>query len=233
MVFQIFGKGIICQVYYISASGFSRILSESKDSGIKSLIDQHSDYCFDISKGFFFENSAISLISSDGEVILDSEDSWANTLPVSHPFNASEDYEDLLYIDGPTFPEPEENQVCLVTYSEFENGSSRTALTLPENSLPEDFKINCFNVDCGGFVGKTTYEETIVGSEEYDFAESAIMSLCVNGQKIVISPPTFENPRSRQWLYVFDPQQGEHVLDFLGSKKFIWFDDSSPYKLFV
>ena len=133
-------------------------------------------------------------------------------------------------------PEPTESQVCLVVYSEFEHGASATRLPIAAKDSLKGLRFITQSVDCEGFIRRVTYEENIVGSEEYNFAESAIMGIEFHGQHFEIASPTFEKARTRIWLYKFDEHENSHKLDFVESKKIKWLsasDDQSATRIYV
>ena len=73
-----------------------------------------------------------------------------------------------------------------------------------------------------GFIAQYTYQEAIVGSEEYGYSEHAILAFQLNGLEFDVSPPTFTQSLSRTWLYKFNADEQEHELDFSGSSSFVW-----------
>ena len=78
--------------------------------------------------------------------------------------------------------DPTEDQVAIVTYVEFEDGLSETHLDCDDENFPEVFLIKYHKVDIGsGFVIQSTYQEMIVGGEEYSYGEYAIRGFNLNG----------------------------------------------------
>ncbi|MBU3580470.1 hypothetical protein ICN19_00400 [Polynucleobacter sp. AP-Capit-er-40B-B4] len=129
---------------------------------------------------------------------------------------------------------PNENQVCLVAYTEFEHGMSATNLPLGATESLKGLRFITKSVDCEGFVRQATYEENIVGSDEYNRAEQAIMGVEFHDQQFWIAPPVFQSARNRVWLYKFDEGEQNHQLDFVASKKIRWLsasDDQSKTRI--
>jgi hypothetical protein len=132
------------------------------------------------------------------------------------------------------YPEPTKNQVCLVAYSEFEYGKSATSLPIDSTDSLKGLRFITKSVDCEGFVCHATYYENIVGSEEYNEAEQAIMAIEFHSQQFWITTPTYERARNRVWLYKFAENEQSHQLDFIGSKKIRWLsasDDQSKTRI--
>ena len=82
MKFEIAGKGVVCNVYYIEKEKLDEIspLTTETGPGLKDLLIEHSDYIINVSRGFFSDNSQqISRFTlSNGETIEQSffEDNW-------------------------------------------------------------------------------------------------------------------------------------------------------------
>ena len=245
MIIEIVGKGIVCDVFYIATTEFDRIVSECGETGIESKIRENCDESISVSRGFFFDgvyNYPIKLKFPNHEILIDCgeqnqaaiEESWRKALPKTHPFAESDDWYETLGINpNVVFPDPTEDQVAIVAYTEFEDGVSETEIEYSLDRLPDDFRIKCFDVDSYGFVGEITYCDAVVGTEEYGYAESAIMAFYLNGKETVVAPPSFSRFRAREWLYRYDPETGKHSMDFFGSKGFVWRDGGSKSDLVI
>ena len=240
MILELSGKGIICEVFYLSEIDFDRFVAEFGETGIEAQIRQGCDHHFEISRGFFFDGNHVTTLKMPNAeaVILDSQSAWKSVLPNTHAYSTvveSDSDEEICDVDHsyPAFPDPDSEQVCLVVYTEFEEGCASTRFEGLGHQLPEDFRIKCFSVDCGGFVSTVTYDETIVGSEEYGCAEYAIMSFQVQGHDIPVALPEFKTSRSRQWLYRYDSEDQHHVMDYFGSKSFQWSGSATSSQGFV
>ena len=245
MIIEIVGKGIVCDVFYVATTEFDRIVSEYGETGIESKIRENCDESISVSRGFFFDgvnNYPIKLKFPNHEILIDCgeqnqatiEESWRKALPKTHPFAESDDWYETLGINPDVvFPDPTEDQVAIVAYTEFEDGVSVTEIEYSLDLLPDDFRIKCFDVDSYGFVGEITYCDAVVGTEEYGYAESAIMAFHLNGKETVVAPPSFSRFRAREWLYRYEPETGKHSMDFFGSKGFVWRDGGSKSGLVI
>ena len=245
MIIEIVGKGIVCDVFYIATTEFDRIVSECGETGIESKIRENCDESISVSRGFFFDgvyNYPIKLKFPNHEISIDCgeqnqaaiEESWRKALPETHPFAESDDWYETLVINSDViFPDPTEDQVAIVAYTEFEDGVSETEIEYSLDRLPDDFRIKCFDVDSYGFVGEITYCDAVVGTEEYGYAESAIMAFYLNGKETEVAPPSFSRFRAREWLYRYEPETGKHSMDFFGSKGFVWRDGGSKSGLVI
>ena len=245
MIIELSGKGILCDVFYVAATEFERIVGEYGETGIESKIRETCDESISVSCGFFFDgpyDHSIKLKLPNHEISIDYaertlaevEEGWRRALPETHPFAESDYwYETLCVHPDVTFPDPTEDQVAIVAYTEFEDGVSETEIEYSLDQLPDDFRIKCFDVDAYGFVGEVTYGDAVVGTEEYGYAESAIMGFLIDGKETVVSSPSFSQFRAREWLYRYDPDMGKHSMDFFGSKGFVWRDRGSKSGLVV
>jgi len=236
MILKLEGKGIVCDVYYVASDKFSDLTAEAetKSLGLSSLVTKYCDWHAPVARGFFSDNSdtTCSFIKDTGELILlnmDDYELWEKILD-----EKSDDLDFFVMQSSNETPEPTESQTCLVVYSEFEHGTSATSLPIAATDSLKGFRFKTQSVDCEGFIRRVTYEENIVGSEEYNFAESAIMGIQFDGQDIEIASPTFERARTRIWLYKFDEHENSHQLDFVASKKIKWLsalDDQSTTRI--
>ena len=245
MIIELSGKGILCDVFFVAATEFERIVGEYGETGIESKIRENCDESISVSRGFFFDgpyDNSIKLKFPNHEISTDCaertlaevEEWWRRALPETHPFAESDYwYETLCVHPDVTFPDPTEDQVAIVAYTEFEDGVSETEIEYSLDQLPDDFRIKCFDVDAYGFVGEVTYGDAVVGTEEYGYAESAIMGFLIDGKETVVSSPSFSQFRAREWLYRHDPEMGKHSMDFFGSKGFVWRDGGSKSGLVV
>jgi len=236
MILKLEGKGIVCDVYYVASDKFSDLTAEAetKSLGLSSLITKYCDWHTSVSQGFFSDNpdTRCSVINDTGEIsslTMDDSELWKKILD-----EKSDDTDFFTVKLSNEAPEPTESQICLVVYSEFEHGTSSTSLPIAATVSLKGLRFITQSVDCEGFVRRVTYEENIVGSEEYNFAESAIMGIQFDGQDIEIASPTFEKARTRIWLYKFDGHENSPQLDFVASKKIKWLsasDDQSTTRI--
>ena len=185
MIIEVVGKGIVCDVFYVAATEFDRIVSEYGETGIESKIRENCDESISVSRGFFFDgvyNYPIKLKFPNHEILIDCgeqnqatiEESWRKALPETHPFAESDDWYETLGINPDVvFPDPTEDQVAIVAYTGFEDGVSVTEIEYSLDRLPDDFRIKCFDVDSYGFVGEITYCDAVVGTEELRYYDTA------------------------------------------------------------
>jgi len=238
MILKLEGKGIVCDVYYVASDKFSDLIveAETKSLGLSSLVTKYCDWHAPVARGFFSDNSdtTCSFIKETGELnslSMDDYELWEKIL--------DEKNDDLDFFTMQSFnesPEPTESKTCLVVYSEFEHGASATSLPIDAKDSLKGFRFITQSVDCEGFIRRVTYMENIVGSEEYNFAEAAIMGIEFNGQNFEIASPKFEKSRTRIWLYKFDDKANRHQLDFIESKKIKWLsasDDQSTIRIYI
>jgi hypothetical protein len=230
MRLKIEGKGILCRVYYVDAKKFERLEEINPNHGLKDLIDNECDQYWTVSKGFFADDDrgevAFRFINEKGELLaLSSVDheAWAPILGPDNEFVLDGEMDDGFVESDCYEPSyPRNDQVVLVYCEEFDHGSAEVELNIERLDEIKTFSFICNNVDCEGFVGEVTYHETIVGGPDNGNAETAILAIEVNGEKVEIDDANFDNPQHRIWLYVYDEEEDEHSLDFLRSKKQIW-----------
>lgn len=238
MILKLEGKGIVCDVYYVALDKFADLTveAETKGLGLSSLITKYCDWHASVSRGFFSDNpdTTCSFINDTGELssfTMGDHELWEKILD-----EKSDDLDFFVVQSSNDSPEPTESQICLVVYSEFEHGTSATSLPVAAKDSLKGLRFITQSVDFEGFIRRVTYEENIVGSEEYNFAESAIMGIEFHGQHFEIASPTFEKARTRIWLYKFDEHENSHQLDFVESKKIKWLsasDDQSATRIYV
>ena len=236
------GKGIICEVFFVDGALFQKLTkqSESEQVALRELVCANADASFSICKGFCVDQpSVVCAFGESGRGLLQlplgDNEAWKSVLGNDNSYVTDGDYDGLEKLhhrseDEEISLDPEPDQICLVSYTEFEEGV--TSVTLPVGSISDiqSLYFETVSVDSTGFVGEITYDETIVGTEEYEEAESAIQAVLINGERVPIAAPRFSAGRSRVWMYVWSEDEGNHQMDFLASKELNWKQD---YKLVI
>ena len=230
MRFEITGKGVVCNVYYIEKQKLDEIspLTRETGPGLKDLLLEHSDYIINVSRGFFSDNrqADFKFTLSDGETIEQSffEDKLAKLIEHDDFFEEYVDSRDFRSLGmKPREKDITESQVALIEYHSFEQGIIRMEIPCDEPEKISQMKLVCESVDGYGPNGEdlattATYGEGVVGSEEYDHAENAIVAIEVDGKRYLLPEASFEKSRSRVWLWEYDNECGGHGLDFFGSQ---------------
>ncbi|MDB4244247.1 hypothetical protein N9822_00350 [bacterium] len=230
MQFEIAGKGVVCNVYYIEKQKLDEIspLTRETGPGLKDLLLEHSDCIINVSRGFFSDNhqANFKFTLSNGETIEQSffEDKVAKLIEQDDFFEEYEDSRDFRSLAmKPREKDITDSQVALIEYHSFEQGIIRMDIPCDEPEKILQMKLICESVDGYGPDGEdlattATYGEGVVGSEEYDHAEYAIVAIEVDGKRYLLPEASFEKSHSRVWLWVYDDESGEHSLDFFGSQ---------------
>lgn len=230
MKFEIAGKGVVCNVYYIEKEKLDEIspLTTETGPGLKDLLIEHSDYIINVSRGFFSDNhqANFKFTLSNGETIEQSffEDKVAKLIEQDDFFEEYEDSRDFRSLAmKPREKDITDSQVALIEYHSFEQGIIRMDIPCDEPEKILQMKLICESVDGYGPDGEdlattATYGEGVVGSEEYDHAEYAIVAIEVDGKRYLLPEASFEKSHSRVWLWEYDDECGEHGLDFFGSQ---------------
>ena len=233
MIFEISGKGIVCNVYYIEREvldDISELVNELGPS-LKQLLKEHSHYVVNVSKGFFADSSLFefNFKLSSGETI--GQDAFekrvAEIAENDEDFCAwEEDPRDFRFVnDDPRLKDISESQVAIIEYHEFENGISTLEIPCEDKEKIMDMRLICEGVHRFGPSGAidlasvATFGENIVGGEEYEHSESAIMSIELDGGIYPLSEAGFDRSHSRVWLWVYDDDEKTHSLDFFGSQE--------------
>jgi len=244
MIIELEGKGIVCDVYYLTEDKFLALTADAVDKNV-GLISQVAQYCdnhIPVSLGFFADNpdTTCNLIKDTGEitsVVMNDIWLWDEILSEKEKSDIPDDSNDPDSYTVPyygEYPEPTKNQICLVAYSEFEYGKSATSIPIDATDSLKGLRFITKSVDCEGFVRQATYMEDIVGSKAYNEAEQAILGIEFHGQQFSIATPTYERARNRVWLYKFNENEQGYQLDFVGSKKIRWLsasDDQSKTRI--
>ncbi|MDA9349962.1 hypothetical protein N9R31_00785 [bacterium] len=230
MQFEIAGKGVVCNVYYIEKQKLDEIspLTRETGPGLKDLLLEHSDCIINVSRGFFSDNhqANFKFTLSNGETIEQSffEDKVAKLIEQDDFFEEYEDSRDFRSLAmKPREKDITDSQVALIEYHSFEQGIIRMDIPCDEPEKILQMKLICESVDGYGPDGEdlattATYGEGVVGSEEYDHAEYAIVAIEVDGKRYLLPEASFEKSHSRVWLWEYDDECGEHGLDFFGSQ---------------
>jgi hypothetical protein len=234
MLFEISGKGIVCNVYYIEQNKLDEIsaLVCPAGPGLKELLTKNSDYIVNVSKGFFAdypyrENwNKLSFSLSSGDTIEHEffEKKWYEFDPDGE-FYCSNHPKDFLFINHDARPKDiQEGQVAIVEYREFENGKVSLEIPCEDKNKIAGMKLICESVDRCGPSGNVdlattaTYGEGIVGGEEYEDAEYAIMGLEIDGNTYELPEAKFDKASLRVYLWNYNDESEEYTFDFFGSK---------------
>jgi hypothetical protein len=230
MQFEIAGKGVVCNVYYIEKQKLDEIspLTRETGPGLKDLLLEHSDCIINVSRGFFSDNhqANFKFTLSNGETIEQSffEDKLAKLTEHDDFFEEYVDSRDFRSLAmKPREKDITESQVALIEYHSFEQGIIRMEIPCDEPEKISQMKLVCESVDGYGPNGEdlattATYGEGVVGSEEYDHAEYAIVAIEVDGKRYLLPEASFEKSHSRVWLWEYDNETGGHGLEFFGSQ---------------
>ena len=230
MKFEIAGKGIVCNVYYIEKEKLNEVSMLTSDTGpgLKELLIQHSDYVVNVSRGFFADSSQskFKCTLSNDEVINQSffEQKVDKIAKQDNEFCEFEDPRDFRVNDYKLREKDITNsQVAIIEYHNFEEGTISVDIPCDEKHKILELKLVCEDVDGGGPNGqdlatKATYGEGIVGGEEYEYSESAIVAIEIDSIRYPLPEATFEKSHSRVWLWVYNKESDEHELDFFGSQ---------------
>jgi len=231
MFFEISGEGIVCNVYYIERTKLDEISEFVAPSGpgLRQLLIEHSDHIVNVSKGFFADSSLyrFSFNLTSGESISQDffEQRNAELAEEDEGFDIYEDPRGFLTVNhNPSLKDISESQVAIIEYHEFEHGVSKIDIPCEENKTITSMRLICESVDRSGPSGHmdlatvATYCEGIVGGDDYQNAEYAIMSVELDGEIYPLSEAKFEKSHSRVWLWVYDSEDEKHGLDFFGSQ---------------
>jgi hypothetical protein len=236
MIFEISGKGIVCNVYYIEREvldDISKLVTEFGPS-LKQLLQEHSEYIVNVSKGFFSDNSLskFNFKMSSGKTI--GQDIFEKRVAkmadddgeAGEYFEEGEDPRDFKFVNHyPRSKDITESQVAIIEYHEFENGVSTLEIPCEDKDKIMAMRLMCDNVDAQGPAGEedlattATYGENVVGGEEYEGAEWPIMSVELDGEIYPLPEAKFDSSHSRVWLWVYDEENKTHGLDFFGSQE--------------
>lgn len=230
MKFEIFGKGVVCNVYYIEKNKLDEIsmLVSETGPGLKELLENESNFVVNVSRGFFADSSLYKFMCtlSNGETIDKSffEEKIAKIALDDDEFWELDDPRDFRVCNY-TQREMDisKSQVAIIEYREFEEGTICIDVPCDDKDKISELKLVCESVDGFGPNGvdlatKATYGEGVVGGEDYESAEAAIMAIEIDGIRHALPEATFERSQSRVWLWVYVEEAGEHALDFFGSQ---------------
>jgi hypothetical protein len=230
MKFEIFGKGVVCNVYYIEKNKLDEIsmLVRETGPGLKELLEKESDFVVNVSRGFFADSSLYQFTCTlpDGETIDKSifEEKIAKIALEDDEFCELDDPRDFrVCFYTQREKDINKSQVAIIEYREFEEGAISIDVPCDDRDKISELKLVCESVDGYGPNGvdlatKATYGEGVVGGEEYESAEAAIMAIEIDGIRYALPEATFETWHGRVWLWVYDEETKEHGLDFFGSK---------------
>ena len=236
MQIELKGKGVICDVYFIDAGEFEHMqeqarihhaIAGSEDDG-PLLLSHHllATYCDEhirVSKGFFlddsqltcsflFDDTALKLVAGDHQA-------WAAIKGSDNSFVTDYDYDGLCEtpFDNGT-KEPAENHLCVLVYTDVEDGSVTLEAEIPEGESIESLTFICNPVDCGGAIGEMTYQQGIVGAETTNEGEYAILGVQVGSSVLDISLPTCEDATTRIQIFSYNEDSSTHEFDWALSK---------------
>lgn len=230
MKFEMSGKGVVCNVYYIEKTKLDELSGTVSEvgPGLKDLLEQHSDYIVNVSRGFFADSSLYQFkcTLSDGEVIPKSffEDKIAKIAEEDDDFIELEDIRDFrLSRYTPREKDISDTQVAIIETHDFDEGVICIDIPCEDKIKFSQLKLICESVEGVGPNGedlatRATYGEGAVGGEDYEYAEAAIMEVELDGVKYALPEATFQMSHSRVWLWVYDEETGLHDLDFFGSQ---------------
>tara|TARA_A100000164_G_C21732711_1_gene688383 strand:+ start:72 stop:854 length:783 start_codon:yes stop_codon:yes gene_type:complete len=227
------GGGIVCTVFFIDSMKFEEICDEASltQVGLGDLIEKDASTDKHIvSKGYFLDRESTELYLKLGNGSRFTKQDIFNLGKQRLVLEMGDmDSEDILWhevmesiasIDFPGGRSPDIGQVAIVYYEEFQHGISKTEFTVAKKMELENIRFWCANNDCDDdFVKVSTYYETIVGSEEYDHAEIALLGMDIDGKNMPIELPIYEEYRSRAWVYSYDEAEDQFVMDYLQSKR--------------
>ena len=116
-----------------------------------------------------------------------------------------------------------DTQVAIIEYHNFDDGVISIDITCEDKTKISELKLICESVDGGGpngvdLANKATYGDGVVGGEDYEYAEAAIMAVEIDGARYSLPEATFQRSHSRVWLWVYNQETGDHELDFFGSQ---------------
>lgn len=235
MRFEISGKGVVCNVYYIDKAILDKISLIVSDTGpgLKELLIKHSALILHVSKGFFADSSQsrFNCILPSGETISQSffEEKVDKIVECDEYFEEYFDSRDFrIQLGEPRERGIKDSEVAIIEYHNFEEGSVSVDVPCDAKEIITELKLVCESVD--GYVKDgdevatdlattATYGEGVVGSEEYENAELAIKGLEVDGKRYLLPEAVFKKSHSRVWLWTFDDEFGKHTLDFFGSQE--------------
>lgn len=234
MRFEISGKGVVCNVYYIDKAILDKISLIVSDTGpgLKELLIKHSALILHVSKGFFADSSQsrFNCILPSGETISQSffEEKVDKIVEYDEYFEEYFDSRDFrIQLGEPRERGIKDSEVAIIEYHNFEEGSVSVDVPCDAKEIITELKLVCESVD--GYVKDgdevatdlattATYGEGVVGSEEYENAELAIKGLEVDGKRYLLPEAVFNKSHSRVWLWTFNDEFGRHTLDFFGSQ---------------
>ncbi len=235
MILELKGKGLICDVYYLSPQRLTSLIADasSKEVGISHLISQYCDYHNPIARGFYADNNdtTCTLTIDKGEPVtvqMCDYESWNQILDVHSEAKTYDQLQELFYDDEflverftVETPEPDPGQICILAYTEFSQGTSTTYLNGEFSDELKGLRFKVKSVDCDGkFVRDATYTSDF--SDQYNGAELAILGIKYCEKSIEIGSPKFNNSITKVWLYKFNKDAQCHELDYFESKKLKW-----------
>lgn len=196
--------------------------------GLKELLEKESDFIVNVSRGFFADSSLYKFMCtlSNGTTIDKSffEEKIAKIAMDDDEFWELDDPRDFRVCNY-TQREKDisKSQVAIIEYREFEEGTISIDVPCDDKDKISELKLVCESVDGFGPNGvdlatKATYGEGVVGGEDYESAEAAIMAIEIDGIRYALPEATFETWHGRVWLWVNDEETKKHGLDFFGSK---------------
>ena len=234
MKLEMSGKGVVCNVYYIEKEKLEEIsrLTSETGPGLKELLEKHSDFIINVARGFFSDSSIF-------DFVLHVKDGLKVTREIFEQTYVDSDAEDVDELwDGSSqeltgysivnHARREKHitntQVGIVEYHHFESGKISIDIDPCDEEYIKSFRLLCESVDRPGPDGQMdlatlgTYEDGVVGTEDYEHAEYAINGVQIAGKDYPLPEAKFESSHSRVWLYVYDDDEKQHTMDFFGSQ---------------
>ena len=226
MKFEISGKGIVCNVYYIERDKLDEVSSQvcPNGPGLKDVLLENSDFIVNVSKGFFLDSSLANFEFklSNGDSVTQEffEEKLVKLLEDDMTFEEGVDPRDYKCVNfSARERDINKSQVGIVEYHEFEDGEVSIDIPCEDVDKIQNMRLLCESVDKDGdFATTATYLEGIVGGEEYESAEYAIDGIEIDGEVYNIPAATFNKAHSRVWQWLYNEESGQHEMDFFGSQ---------------
>ena len=226
-VIRITGKGTYCCVYYIDREDFDEIINADFEAmGVEDsrfdLLEVNCSAKHVISKGFF---------ANTGDMLAQVSLMVESNEPIFLPQLTIEDMPSRSLMPNST--DPEKSQICVVTYDAFQNGVSEVSIDLNEEF---DESAICYvtkpigHADDGP-LWEMTVNQSLFVEDSYEDADGNIISsdfefyldaIEYKGVDYELNNLSFENARSRLWVWQYNSETEEFELDYLTSANVDW-----------